>query len=77
MLIINVCITNFVGPFIMKGIGPAWSFFFWGCCGILGLIYIVCFTKDTTYKIENGKKVLLSQAEKYELYMPEEYRASL
>ena len=85
MLLTNVVITNFTGPFIMKAVGPAWSFIFWGTCGLVGLFYLVCFTKDTTYKtieIENAEspgktlklKKLLSQEEKYELYMPNEYK---
>ena len=77
-LFINVIIVSLLTPPLIDKIGTSGVFIFYGSFAISALIYMICFLKDTTYtNDEGGKRRYLTDREKKELYMPEEFKTKV
>ena len=67
-----IILSSILTPLLVDRTGATGTFLFYGIACILGLLHLCIFLKDTTYK-EDGK-TKLSEKEKKELYIPEEYK---
>ena len=72
---------SIIVPILSDRIGNSAVFIFFGSLSVFTLVYMCIFIKDTTYALDqtDGKersKRLLSDREKKELYMPNEFKSN-
>jgi hypothetical protein len=72
---------SIIVPLLSERIGNSAVFLFFGSLSLLTLVYMCIFIKDTTYTFDetDGKEKrirLLTDREKKELYMPEEFKSN-
>ena len=74
-LFVNVIIVTLLTPHLIDGIVTSGVFIFYGSFAISTLICMKFFLKDTNYTAdEDGKRRNITDHEKKELYMPEEFK---
>lgn len=75
LLYLSMIATGFLTPLLLQKLGAKGTFGFYMGIGIISLIHQIFITKDTTYGVdEKGQKVKLSDKQKKELYMPDEFK---
>ena len=87
MFFIWVVITQVITPFMIDNVGTSFTFGFYGVWTFFGSFYLHCFLQDTTYKTveveeDDGKggkhmvkkRMAVSEKEKKQLYMSDEYK---
>jgi len=72
---------SIIVPLLSERIGNSAVFLFFGSLSLLTFVYMCNFIKDTTYTFDetDGKEKrirLLTDREKKELYMPEEFKSN-
>ena len=61
-------VGQFLSPLLIHKMGTSGCFGFFSFFNIFGLLYMCCCFKDSTWKVEDGKSVKLSELEKKNLY---------
>lgn len=64
---------NIITPLLVENTGARGTFSFCTACCLVSLAHLFCILKDTTYRADGKTK--LTEREKKELYMPEEYKS--
>ena len=72
---------SLIVPILSEKIGNSAVFLFFGTLSLASLLYLYIFLKDTTYaeeasSVKGKQKRLLTNREKKELYMPQEFKSS-
>lgn len=80
MLFFMVFLTSLMTPSLIKHLSVYGTFTLYGVISLAGLIYMLCFVKQTSYfqeAADGGKKQIIKKTEKdkKELYWPDEFKA--